>query len=109
MAWQTIPVPDETSHKAPILVQLGQDFFLFTWLYAPRLERWTLSVATQAGVGIFTGRHVIPGQDLLWRSRHIPECPTGKLFALSANLDDLTPPTLQTLGKSVQLYWNPNG
>lgn len=106
MAWQKIPTPPEETYHWKAHVELDEEQFLLTWKYFPRLDRWTLSLETAAGVQIFTERHALAGHDFLSRSRHIPECPTGRLFGLNADVNDYSPATYLTAGRSFTLYYD---
>lgn len=93
-----LPTPDE-----PLLVQSTQlegRTYRFSFDYNSRLDRWTFSLATEAGDDILSGALLCCSQDLL---RTVPNtlsyAPPGQLFLVGAN-----DPTLETISDVSLVY-----
>lgn len=77
--------------------------YVFSFDWNSRIDRWSLSISTEDGVGVLSGAPLVLGVDLL---RTIPNTlahvPPGQLYLAGA--DD---PTLETIG-AVSLYYVPS-
>jgi hypothetical protein len=98
-----IPLPDATEPDITQSVSLEGQNYVFTFDWNSRLDRWSVSLATEDGIEIISGALLMLGVDIL---RTIPNTldfvPPGQLFA--GGFDD---PTLETTD-ATSLFYEPS-
>jgi hypothetical protein len=103
MAISTIQLPSSSEPFVTQSVSLEGRTYVLTFDWNSRSDRWSFSIATEAGQAILNGAMLQVGVDLL---RTIPDTldyvPPGQLVL--AGKDD---PTLDTIG-SVSLFYVPS-
>lgn len=105
MAVVSIPVAPGVPHQS-FTTTLDGARYAITLRWLQRVERWHISVATDSGTAILSGRALAWGADVLSYAHSIVGAPPGPLYVLTP--DGIpSEPTLSGLGDTHYLLYEP--